>query len=127
MTRKWEQAVRKSIIISGLGMVLMGLVLPAENFADIFIGHPIFVIPFFFIISMLGWFFIGIPCHWLINRFTNGSALYYVFASLIVSVAFILFVKDRFGFVLGLLAVVQCLIFIYYLKSESNISLQEST
>ena len=123
MIKKWEQAVRKSILVSGLGIVLVGIVLPIEFFAAIFIVHPMFVIPFFFIISVLGWFFVGIPCHWLINRYTNGNSLYYVSASMVVLLVFVLLIRNRLGVVLGVLAVVQCLIFVYYLKRKGTIKI----
>ncbi len=106
----WESAVRKSILIFGGCSVILCL------FVN---GGPLFIFvlgPFYLFFSLLGWYFIGVPCHWVISKYTNGHVLYYLAAVVVFASVLVFSVGGYIGGFFGTAALLQSLIFLFYLK-----------
>lgn len=100
----WDSAVVKSILFVGLIIAFLALLtgLFPKSLNDV-VGLFVFFflyIGVYILISIIGWFFIGFPIHWLACKYTNGSFFYY----LVLPIIFLLLALLNDGSVLFSLA-----------------------
>lgn len=69
---------------------------------------------YFFVISFIGWLIIGFPWHWFLSKYTSGSYFLYAFPALMTILVELVFRKFESALFFGSFALIQALIFRYY-------------
>ena len=119
-TGEWDSAVIKSIFYVGFGIAIWSLFtgLAPSSLSDIWGLAVTFLlyIGVYLLISIVGWLIVGFPVHWLAQKYTNGSYIYYVVLPLIV-VLISLF--NSGPILLGVAALFQAILFRYYLYNKT--------
>lgn len=123
----WPSALFKSILIPALLILTYSaykLGWP-QGLNDIggFLLFSILFLSAYIIVSMLGWLTFGLPAHWLICRHSNGSYfLYIAFVLLFSLVIYWLYNSTSGVIVYSTFALIQALIFRYYVfKAKKRI------
>ena len=121
----WDGAIIRSI-----GWVLLFVV--AYSFYEL--GIPLFTYPIqdfvaifglfvsvYLTLSVLGWLTIGVPFHWAPCKWGKPKYVYYLLSGALVVVTTALFGGYEAGFVFGLAATFQALIFRFYVFKSAKI------
>ena len=116
----WDSAVIKSIFYVGFGIALWSLFsgMAPSSLNDYFglLVTFLLYIGVYILISIIGWLTIGFPLHWLIQKYTNGSYIFYVALPLFGVVFGLL---NKAPVILSLAALFQAIMFRYYLYNKT--------
>ena len=116
---EWDTAIVKSIFYIGFAIAIGALFTSfmPTSLNDVYGLAITFLlyISIYLLISMLGWLFIGFPIHWLIQKYTNGSYIFYI---ALPTIFIIISLFDKSPMLLSLTAFFQALLFRYYLHKK---------
>jgi hypothetical protein len=118
----WDSAIIRSLFISSIFLPLVAILNSGKlQFSDIlglFVSFLLYI-GVFLLISILGWLFIGFPTHWVICKFTNKSYLFYaLFPSVFICLSFYF----NGQWMLGVIALIQALLFRRFVFNNQNIT-----
>jgi hypothetical protein len=118
----WDNAFIKSIIFVGLASTFYLLVMA---FIDSYEPHEFVLVLVLYgtgylFISFVGWMLIGLPAHYIISKFTNAAYIYYIAVILVLTFIYWLFANTGSALFFGSFAVIQALIFRYYVYKKHN-------
>jgi len=117
----WDNALRKSIMFVGIASIMYLLIIAfIENYEpnELMLLLVSYGTGYFFI-SFVGWILIGLPTHYLLSKFTNASYLYYLAVIVVLSLIYWSFSNTGSALFFGLFAVIQVLIFRYYVYKKT--------
>jgi len=111
-------------------VLLVSLIFPAfsvfkgefggDSWLDI-LGFWLFYYSVYLCLSLLGWLFVGWPCHLLIQRYGAGRLVWYLLAVVAFAIAVALLIYPIIGVVLGGAALLQMLLFRLFCKRAINL------
>ncbi|RYV01541.1 hypothetical protein SOPP22_14250 [Shewanella sp. OPT22] len=117
---EWSRAMMISIDFCGIPFVLyylLGEGIPTNKVEFMgFITVFLLFISVYLLFSFVGWLTFGILSHWLICKYTNGNVKYYIFAVVLLSCIFCMFVNYNLVLFFGIVALLQALAFKYYIN-----------
>ena len=122
----WDHALIKSIIFVGLGSTLYLLVMA---FIDSYEPHEFALVLVLYgtgylFISFVGWVLIGLPTHYVISKYTNAAYFYYIAVIVVLTLIYWFFANTGSALFFGSFAVIQALLFRYYVYKKHNKNLK---
>lgn len=118
----WDSAIVKSLFISSIFLPLVFILNSGEKQTSDLLGlfvTLLLYIGIFLLFSILGWLLIGFPTHYLICKFTNKSYLFYATFPLVF---FCVSFYTNGPWVLGVIALIQALLFRRFVFNNQNIT-----
>ncbi|BFN13952.1 hypothetical protein MspRI1_19630 [Marinobacter sp. RI1] len=120
----WDKAMLKSIGWVGAAFFVYGaLTLDAFSSLNSAYGFLAFAGIFsavYILLSVLGWLAVGLPSHWVICKYTSGGYRYYVVVAILFFAGVLIFSNLQAAAFWGLVALVQALVFRFYLTGKSH-------
>jgi hypothetical protein len=116
---EWDTALIKSIFYVGFAIAIGALFIwfiPVllNDIYGLAVTFLLYMSVYLFI-SILGWLFIGFPIHWLIQKYTNGSYIFYI---ALPAIFIVISLYGRAPILFSLAAFFQALLFRYYLHQK---------
>lgn len=117
---EWKKACVKSVLYPLIPILVYFLVMAVFEDSNID-PHMYFIVSLMFtatyiLFSTLGWFFIGLPTHWIATNYFNQNIIVYLVSILMFSIALIGFTGLIGALLYGGVAVVQMVLFLFVKK-----------
>jgi hypothetical protein len=118
----WLNAVLKSIGIVGIVpfgcTIVVSMVLELQSYSY-FLILALFL-SVYFVFAFLGWVLIGLPTHYLLMKFTNGSFTYYLSVVMPITLVVFYFTDIWAALLFSGLATSQVALFKYFVKERAK-------
>lgn len=120
----WVKAIIKAIFITSLiapvfFLVWTGIPSSLDELSVLAVILLIFYINYL-LMSAVGWACVGFPTHWLICKYSNGRLVWYVLAVALITLAMSLIFQHPVAFIYGAAALIQVLLFKYYVYKPAK-------